>query len=41
MRDMASKDFIRAELRSLLEELDRRDADEAGYADEHDSSTRG
>ncbi|GAB2967738.1 DUF1003 domain-containing protein [Frigoribacterium salinisoli] len=28
MRDMASKDFIRAELRSLLEELDRRDADE-------------
>ena len=27
MRDMASKDFIRAELRSLLEELDRRDGD--------------
>jgi uncharacterized membrane protein len=27
MRDMASKDFIRSELRSLLEELDRRDAD--------------
>ncbi|WP_423923184.1 DUF1003 domain-containing protein [Frigoribacterium sp. 2-23] len=25
IRDMASKDFIRAELRSLLEELDRRD----------------
>ncbi|WP_150308307.1 DUF1003 domain-containing protein [Planctomonas psychrotolerans] len=25
MKDMASKDFIRAELRSLLEELDRRD----------------
>jgi len=41
MRDMASKDFIRAEMRSLLDELDRRDADEAGYADEHDSSTRG
>jgi uncharacterized membrane protein len=29
MRDMASKDFIRAEMRSLLDELDRRDADEA------------
>jgi uncharacterized membrane protein len=27
VRDMASKDFIRAELRSLLEELDRRDAE--------------
>lgn len=27
MRDMASKDFIRAELRSLLEELDRPEAD--------------
>lgn len=26
VRDMASKDFIRAELRALLEELDRRDA---------------
>ncbi|MFJ3385286.1 MULTISPECIES: DUF1003 domain-containing protein [unclassified Curtobacterium] len=30
MRDMASKDFIRAELRSLLEELDRRDAIDDG-----------
>jgi len=29
IRDMASKDFIRAELRSLLDELDRRDDDEA------------
>ena len=29
MRDMASKDFIRAELRSMLDELDRRDADES------------
>ncbi|NIJ06010.1 DUF1003 domain-containing protein [Frigoribacterium faeni] len=29
IRDMASKDFIRAELRALLDELDRRD-DEAG-----------
>jgi uncharacterized membrane protein len=28
IRDMASKDFIRAELRSLLDELDRRDDDE-------------
>ena len=27
MQDVASKDFIRAELRSLLEELDRRDED--------------
>jgi uncharacterized membrane protein len=27
IRDMASKDFIRAELRSLLDELDRRDDD--------------
>ncbi|MDH2445326.1 DUF1003 domain-containing protein [Amnibacterium sp. CER49] len=27
VRDMASKDFVRSELRSLLEELDRRDAD--------------
>lgn len=27
MRDMASKDFIRAELRALLEELDRPEAD--------------
>ncbi len=30
VRDMASKDFIRAELRSLLEELDRRDSREPG-----------
>ncbi|MGA1812111.1 DUF1003 domain-containing protein [Frondihabitans sp. 4ASC-45] len=29
MKDMASKDFIRDELRSLLEELDRRDEPEA------------
>jgi uncharacterized membrane protein len=28
MSDVASKDFIRAELRSLLEELDRRDEEE-------------
>jgi uncharacterized membrane protein len=27
MRDMASKDFIRAELRALLEQLDERDAE--------------
>jgi uncharacterized membrane protein len=29
VRDMASKDFLRTELRSLLEELDRREADRA------------
>ncbi len=28
VRDMASKDFIRAELRALLEELDKRDAEQ-------------
>ncbi|MCW2744767.1 MAG: hypothetical protein JWM48_1317 [Mycobacterium sp.] len=39
MRDMASKDFIRAELRSLLEELDRRDAADAGFADETGSTS--
>ncbi len=47
MREMASKDFIRAEIRSLLEELDRRDAEEAALrADSVDdgegaASTRG
>ncbi len=30
VRDMASKDFIRAELRALLEDLDRRDESETG-----------
>lgn len=36
VRDMASKDFIRGELRSLLEELDRRQPDEArGPGSEH------
>ncbi len=34
VRDMASKDFVRQELRSLLEELDRRDADRALRAQE-------
>jgi uncharacterized membrane protein len=29
VRDMASKDFVRTELRSLLEELDKREADRA------------
>jgi uncharacterized membrane protein len=29
VRDMASKDFVRTELRSLLEELDRREVDRA------------
>ncbi|PZE25425.1 MULTISPECIES: DUF1003 domain-containing protein [unclassified Curtobacterium] len=32
VRDMASKDFIRSELRSLLEELDRRDEAAAAAA---------
>nr|WP_208380897.1 DUF1003 domain-containing protein [Frigoribacterium endophyticum] len=43
IRDMASKDFIRAELRSLLEELDRRDADEhaADRAGDHAADARG
>ena len=30
VRDMASKDFVRQELRALLEELDRRDAERSG-----------
>ena len=30
MRDMATKDFIRAELRALLEELDAKDGEESG-----------
>ena len=34
VRDMASKDFIRAELRSLLEELDKRDAAQTGLSDD-------
>jgi len=39
MREMASKDFIRAEIRSLLEELDRRDQEEAALrADTVDDS---
>jgi uncharacterized membrane protein len=45
VREMASKDFIRAELRSLLEELDRRDELERQEASESDgspaASTRG
>jgi uncharacterized membrane protein len=32
VRDMASKDFVRTELRSLLEELDRREAERASGA---------
>ena len=32
MKDLASKEFIRAELRAALEELDRRDEEEAGHA---------
>ncbi|WP_210479364.1 DUF1003 domain-containing protein [Naasia sp. SYSU D00948] len=38
VRDMASKDFIRSELRSLLEELEKRDHDEPAEA-EHRRST--
>ena len=38
IRDMASKDFIRAELRSLLEELDRRDVDEQALREAGDGS---
>jgi len=41
MRDMASKDFIRAELRSLLEELDRRDAQDTDFAGDPGSTARG
>lgn len=32
VKDLASKDFIRAELRAALEELDRRDEEEAEHA---------
>ncbi|MET4157661.1 DUF1003 domain-containing protein [Agromyces sp. PvR057] len=32
MRDLASKDFIRAELRAVLEELDRKDDEDAANA---------
>jgi len=32
VKDLASKEFIRAELRAALEELDRRDEEEAGHA---------
>lgn len=32
MKDLASKEFIRAELRAMLEELDKRDEDEAEHA---------
>ena len=40
IRDMASRDFIRSELRSLLEELDRRDAhDDPDRADERTTPT--
>ena len=41
MREMASKDFIRAEIRSLLEELDRRDAAEAFDDETGSARTRG
>jgi uncharacterized membrane protein len=39
IRDMASRDFIRSELRSLLEELDRRDQDDPDRADERTTPT--
>ncbi|MFE6967480.1 MULTISPECIES: DUF1003 domain-containing protein [unclassified Agromyces] len=32
VKDLASKEFIRAELRAMLEELDRRDEEEAEHA---------
>ena len=32
MRDVATKDFIRAELRAVLEELDRKDEEEREHA---------
>lgn len=32
VKDLASKEFIRAELRAILEELDRRDEEEAEHA---------
>lgn len=37
VRDMASKDFIRTEIRELLEELDQRDASEDRRADDRRS----
>jgi uncharacterized membrane protein len=40
IRDMASKDFIRAELRGLLDEMDRRD-EEAAAAATTDDAPRG
>ena len=38
MRDMASKDFIRSELRALLAELDKSAADKPALGDAHDSA---
>jgi len=38
MRDLASKDFIRSELRSLLAELDRAEKPETTAKAERDSS---
>jgi uncharacterized membrane protein len=40
VRDMASKDFIRSEIRSLLEELDRRDALAEAEADDQGDPER-
>ncbi|MFD1720223.1 DUF1003 domain-containing protein [Amnibacterium endophyticum] len=34
VRDMASRDFVRTELRGLLEELDRREAERRGEGDD-------
>ncbi|PJJ62272.1 DUF1003 domain-containing protein [Compostimonas suwonensis] len=39
IKDMASKDFIRAELRSMLEELDRRDEAREEDAEAEDAAT--
>ena len=41
VRDMASKDFIRAELRSLLEELERDRTPAPAASENADESARG
>jgi hypothetical protein len=40
VRDMASKDFIRAELRALLEELDKRDIEQERREIEQETAER-
>ncbi|GAA1502746.1 putative membrane protein [Agromyces terreus] len=41
VKDLASKDFIRSELRAVLEELDRAQADRAGDEDSANAAPRG